>query len=72
MRQMYTVFSEGQSVIFTFQSRRDKDMDRNNLRKFDTENKQANNNNMLYDGSNSDNQSSKYPFLCQTLIQQMV
>ena len=30
--------------------------------KIDTENKQANNNNMSYDSSNSDNQSSKYPF----------
>ena len=32
------------------------------IEKIDTENKQANNNNMSYDGSNSDNQSSKYPF----------
>ena len=45
--------SEGQSVIL--RSRVDET-------KTWTENKQANNNNMSYDGSNSDNQSSKYPF----------
>ena len=53
--------SEGQSVIL--RSRVDETKTwTGTIEKIDTENKQANNNNMLYDGSNSDNQSSKYPF----------
>ena len=53
--------SEGQSVIL--RSRVDETKTwTGTIEKIDTENKQANNNNMSYDGSNSDNQSSKYPF----------
>ena len=53
--------SEGQSVIL--RSRVDETKTwTGTIEKIDTENKETDNNNMHYDGSNSDNQSSKYPF----------
>lgn len=53
--------SEGQSVIL--RSRVDETKTwTGTIEKIDTENKEADNNNMYTDSSNSDNQSSKYPF----------
>ena len=53
--------SEGQSVIL--RSRVDETKTwTGTIEKIDTENKEADNNNGYYDSSNSDNQSSKYPF----------